>query len=498
MFSIQLTVLDTATNTLAAPIQLFLQRMRGGFSWMALSLDGATGYIANPTNRALGIVELPSGQGNILMPTVSPSDVAIAPDGRTVYLAGCKPICTPGFVQLLDTATQLFTQEIEIDGNPYRIRVAPNGARAYTANLTGPSVSVLDLAANRAVATVSVPVQPTGLAVSADSATIWVASQTGGTLTAIDAASNQVRAQHADRASARRGGDPRRSTGLRVLGACRCGVRRRRRPRRELRVHGIGTTRRMRTPTAHFDRFWATDWALTILLIFLATTIFVLRPLETLGYNVRLLATVVFSFILISGIVAVSHSRRLAMVFGALAVVSVIVRWTRYTVYGPEGIAFESVAAIASLGMLAGIVLTQVFREGPVTFQRIQGAVAAYLLIALMFAAAYTWVALAVPDAFSGPPPTPDEQHDAVQRFLYFSFVTLTTVGYGDITPQAPLARSLAMLEALIGQMFPSILLARLVSLELWYRQRRFEREQAALDREALAREVARQLKGDQ
>ena len=48
---------------------------------------------------------------------------------------------------------------------------------------------------------------------------------------------------------------------------------------------------------------------------------------------------------------------------------------------------------------------------------------------------------------------------------MYFSFVTLTTVGYGDISPVARAARSLAMLEALIGQLYPAVILARLVSL---------------------------------
>lgn len=193
LFSINLTLLETATNTLGPPIQLFLQRMRGGFTWMAITADGATAYLANPSNRAFAVATLPSGQGNILSPTVSPNDVALTPDGRTVYFAGCKPICTPGFVQTFDTATQLFGDEIQVDGNPYRIKIAPNGQRAYTSNLSGPSVSVLDLASRQVVATVSVPVQPTGLAVSADSSTVWVASQTGGALTAIDAATNQQR-----------------------------------------------------------------------------------------------------------------------------------------------------------------------------------------------------------------------------------------------------------------------------------------------------------------
>jgi voltage-gated potassium channel Kch len=52
-------------------------------------------------------------------------------------------------------------------------------------------------------------------------------------------------------------------------------------------------------------------------------------------------------------------------------------------------------------------------------------------------------------------------------RFVYFSFVTLTTVGYGDITAVHPLARTLVIAEALTGQLFPAILLARLVSMEL-------------------------------
>jgi hypothetical protein len=57
-----------------------------------------------------------------------------------------------------------------------------------------------------------------------------------------------------------------------------------------------------------------------------------------------------------------------------------------------------------------------------------------------------------------------------------------------------PTARLLVMLESVVGALFPVVLIARLVSLELYYRQRRFEREQAALDRKALTREIAREL----
>jgi len=57
-------------------------------------------------------------------------------------------------------------------------------------------------------------------------------------------------------------------------------------------------------------------------------------------------------------------------------------------------------------------------------------------------------------------------------QLAYFSFTTLTTLGFGDIVPLNPLARSLVVLEALVGQLFPVILIARLVTMEIDYHQR--------------------------
>jgi Ion channel len=72
----------------------------------------------------------------------------------------------------------------------------------------------------------------------------------------------------------------------------------------------------------------------------------------------------------------------------------------------------------------------------------------------------------AEPDAFSGLAPLQDNLSVA-HNLIYFSFVTLTTVGYGDIVPIHPFARSLANVEAIIGQLYPATLLARLVTLEI-------------------------------
>jgi len=247
--------------------------------------------------------------------------------------------------------------------------------------------------------------------------------------------------------------------------------------------------------TAPMGKFWQNDWSLTFLLGFLMVAVFVVRPLEALGFDLHMIAAIAFTFILVTGILHVLHSPIGAVVFGVIAIVTVIVHWSRFAAGGgADWIGVDAGASLVACSVLAAIVLVQVFAEGPITSQRIQGAVAAYLLIALMFAAAYSWLEARVPDAFRGLAPF-EGGHDPMQGFVYFSFVTLTTTGYGDVTPVAPFARSLAMLEAVLGQLFPSILLARLVSMELYYRQRAFDREQATLDRRELAREVAKMLR---
>lgn len=80
--------------------------------------------------------------------------------------------------------------------------------------------------------------------------------------------------------------------------------------------------------------------------------------------------------------------------------------------------------------------------------------------------ALFCFVALSVPNAFIGLQPLRDNLAIAA-NLIYFSFVTLTSVGYGDIVPLHPYARSLANLEAIIGQLYPATLLARLVTLQL-------------------------------
>jgi hypothetical protein len=94
------------------------------------------------------------------------------------------------------------------------------------------------------------------------------------------------------------------------------------------------------------------------------------------------------------------------------------------------------------------------------------GAVAAYLLIGMTWCVAYYLVALWIPGAFSTQGSFGGREPLQSQLF-YFSFATLTSTGYGDITAVHPIGRMLVILEGVVGQLFPAILIARLVSLQL-------------------------------
>ena len=225
-------------------------------------------------------------------------------------------------------------------------------------------------------------------------------------------------------------------------------------------------------------RFWSTDRSLSLLLVSLVLVIFVIQPLQVAGVGSRVLIAVFFSFILISGVGAVARNALTTAVVGGLVVTSLAVRWLRLWLGGESLMISDTCVSSLFCIILAVVVLAQVFREGPVTWYRIQGAVAFYLLLGLAWAGAYELIELRWPNAFV--PTTSaamsqsaamNHNDDPTARFVYFSFVTLTTVGYGDITAAHPFARSLVTLEALIGQLFPAILLARLVSMELYHRQ---------------------------
>src|SRR5262249_13053093 len=177
-------------------------------------------------------------------------------------------------------------------------------------------------------------------------------------------------------------------------------------------------------------------------------------------------ATVALTFLLLSGSLAVIAPGWVRGLVLLVALTTIALRWAALLVAGDVLLVAGAGAMILAFALMLVLLLAAVYRAGPITRYRLYGAIAAYGLLGLLWAYLYLLLELVAPGALYFPDPAgvgldlPRIQADVV----YFSFATLTTLGYGDIVPVHAFARSMAVLEALTGQLFIATLIAHLVS----------------------------------
>ena len=209
-------------------------------------------------------------------------------------------------------------------------------------------------------------------------------------------------------------------------------------------------------------RKWVHNSGMSVLLIALIAAVFAIPAFMPSGETRQLIAELLMSVILISGVVAVAEHRKTALALAAISAIVLALGVFQLSAPAARVPEIRDVIALGAFLVLAFAVGINVFASGRAVGDRVFGAVVLYLLLGLLWAVAYHVVARLVPGAFLGHPADAVDLSD----WVYFSFVTLTTVGYGDITPFAQGARSLAILEALTGQLYPAVIIARLVSLQ--------------------------------
>lgn len=115
---------------------------------------------------------------------------------------------------------------------------------------------------------------------------------------------------------------------------------------------------------------------------------------------------------------------------------------------------------------ILALVINQIFASGAITVNKIGGGIAAYILLGHLWATLYVTIYIIHPASFQQGGEL-IEASEALRHLSYFSFVTLTTIGYGDILAVSSVSRTLVMLEGLMGQLFPAIFIAKLVSLQI-------------------------------
>ena len=208
----------------------------------------------------------------------------------------------------------------------------------------------------------------------------------------------------------------------------------------------------MKADNYHFS------YLLTTLVFMLLLHPFVFeRPFATEAINIS------FSITLLTAIYAVAGQRKELIIAGILGTATLLLHWLSY--FDPQLLS-PSIAVFSAILFFACCVcllLINFIHRTRISADTLCGAVAIYLMIGLLWSFVYLLIAHQNPAAFSISFANAKQFTD----FIYFSFVTLTTLGYGDISPISPPARTLAYIEAILGQIYLAIIVAKFIGLHL-------------------------------
>jgi len=198
---------------------------------------------------------------------------------------------------------------------------------------------------------------------------------------------------------------------------------------------------------------------LLIALLILLVTIPLADDLDLV--SAPLVRAFVFSCLLIIGVWSLKGGGRFFAIGMGFVIVGVVLNVLAINMLSPF-LQYGSVLSLLGFMFVAiSFTLKQVVVGTDITLNRLAGAICVYLLLGTIWAMAYTLVNTLFPGSFTGF--TPMDGHGWNSEWLYFSFVTMTTLGYGDVLPVSATARGLAYMQAVVGQFYIAVLVAGLV-----------------------------------
>ena len=195
-----------------------------------------------------------------------------------------------------------------------------------------------------------------------------------------------------------------------------------------------------------------------------------ISPLFSSTQYARPVIDLAITVVFITAIIAISNTRRHFIIGMALMVPTLILTWG-IKIYYIETLEFISlVGSVFFFCYIAWLILIDILRAKMVTLDTIAAGISVYLFFGNICGFIYAIIGRLDPNAFTIPAVTASYLGDNIGEIssaMYFSFVTLTTLGYGDITPINEFARSLAFLEAAMGQIYLTVLIASLVGIHI-------------------------------
>lgn len=217
---------------------------------------------------------------------------------------------------------------------------------------------------------------------------------------------------------------------------------------------------------------WYSEWKFSFLAAALIGLVGFQPFLEGVGHH-RVLLQVLNSVVMIAILLAFARDRRMLATLLLLGSVSLVGSWSDYFFsrhHWREALLIDRVATIAFLAITTGVILYRVIRERRVTTDTLLGSVSVYLLIAATWGSAYSALEYAKPGSFALSDESARRLQDPITSmndWLYYSFMTLTTLGCDEIAPRSRPAGTLTWMEAMAGQFYLALLVARLVGLHM-------------------------------
>ena len=213
-------------------------------------------------------------------------------------------------------------------------------------------------------------------------------------------------------------------------------------------------------------------WRFSLLLLALLSNI-LLAPLFAdldLGTTSGSIAIqIAFTFLLIIIVFVVGHNKKIIISYITLACVALVFSWINLTSDSHNISILDHLFSFIVLALAIALVIKEAMLIENVTLDTIAGSLCAYLLMGFAFASVYALIDLVEPNSFvsSITDDTTISLANSDLDRIYFSFVTLLTVGYGDIVPHSPSAKLTTIVEGFIGQVYLVVLIARLVGVHV-------------------------------
>ena len=196
----------------------------------------------------------------------------------------------------------------------------------------------------------------------------------------------------------------------------------------------------------------------------------IITPLFSSTIHARSVIDLAITIVFFTALYVISSTRKHFIIGVLLMIPTLILIWGIKIYYSDSLKLISLIGSVLFFSYIAWLILVDILRAEMVTLDSIAAGISVYFLFGNMFGLTYAIIGHVDPDAFHIPAATASYLGNNladISSAMYFSFVTLTTLGYGDITPVNDFARSLAFLEAAMGQIYLTVLIASLVGVHI-------------------------------